>query len=128
MKLFELIQIIPTPTKAALKSGDLTKYDISDARIMGYLRNNSIFNFGKADRAKTSATIREILEAMWPFNGKFERALSMFSQIKDRVPQRGVSHGGLTAIVGIGRIGHSASAGRLAMGSSLNGVMVSSVT
>jgi len=84
MKLFELVQIIPTPTKAALNSDDLTKYDISDARIMGYLRNNSIFTFGKADRAKTSATIREILDAMWLFNDKFERALSIFSQIKSR--------------------------------------------
>ena len=82
MKLFELIQIIPTPTRAALKSGDVTGYTISDPRIMGYLRNNSIFTFGKADRAKTSATIREILDAMWLFNDKFDRALSLFSQIK----------------------------------------------
>jgi hypothetical protein len=82
MKLFELIQIIPSPTRAALKSGDVTGYKISDPRIMGYLRNNSIFTFGKADRAKTSATIREILDAMWLFNDKFDRALSLFSQIK----------------------------------------------
>ena len=84
MKLFELIQIIPSPTRAALKSGDLTNYKISDPRIMGYLRNNSIFTFGKADRAKTSATIREILDAMWLFNDKFDRALSLFGQIKSR--------------------------------------------
>jgi hypothetical protein len=82
MKLFELIQIIPSPTRAALKSGDVTGYKISDPRIMGYLRNNSIFTFGKADRAKTSATIREILDAMWLFNDKFDRALSLFRQIK----------------------------------------------
>ena len=82
MKLFELIQIIPSPTRAALKSGDVTGYKISDPRIMGYLRNNSIFTFGKADRAKTSATIREILDAMWLFNDKFDRALSLFGQIK----------------------------------------------
>src|SRR5215831_17259071 len=62
MKLFELIQIIPTPTRAALKSGDLANYRIADPRIMGYLRNNSIFTFGRADRAKTSATFREILD------------------------------------------------------------------
>ena len=84
MKLFELIQIIPSPTRTALKSGDLTSYKISDPRIMGYLRNNSIFTFGRADRAKTSATIREILDAMWLFNDKFDRALSLFSQIKSR--------------------------------------------
>jgi hypothetical protein len=42
---------------------------------MGYLRNNSILAFGRADRAKTSATFREILDAMWLFNRKFERAL-----------------------------------------------------
>jgi hypothetical protein len=84
MKLFELIQIIPTPTRAALKSGDVTGYKISDPRIMGYLRNNSIFTFGKADRAKTSATIREILDAMWLFNDKFDRALALYGQIKSR--------------------------------------------
>jgi hypothetical protein len=82
MKLFELIQIIPAPTKAALKSGNLVDYKISDATIMGYLRNNSIFTFGHADRAKTSATFREILDAMWLFNDKFERALSKFNEIK----------------------------------------------
>src|SRR6266498_4166171 len=82
MKLFELIQIIPSPTKSALKSGNLTEYTISDATILGYLRNNSIFTFGQADRAKTSATFREILDAMWLFNGKFERALSEFNEIK----------------------------------------------
>jgi hypothetical protein len=84
MKLFELIQIIPTPTRAALKSGNLTNYKISDPRIMGYLRNNSVFTFGQADRAKTSATFREILDAMWLFNDKFERALSKFNQIGAR--------------------------------------------
>ena len=82
MKFFELIQIVPTPTRAALASGDLTGYKISDARIMKYLRNNSIFTFGRADRAKKSATFREILDAMWLFNDKFERALSKFSDIK----------------------------------------------
>ena len=84
MKLFELIQIIPTPTRAALKSGDLTNYKISDPRIMGYLRNNSIFTFGQADRAKNSATFREILDAMWLFNNKFQRALSKFNEIRVR--------------------------------------------
>ena len=84
MKLFELIQIIPSPTRTALRSGNLTTYRISDARIMGYLRNNSIFTFGKADRAKTSATIREILDAMWLFNDKFERALSEFKQARSK--------------------------------------------
>ncbi len=82
MKLFELIQIIPSPTRAALKSGDFADYRIADPRIMGYLRNNSIFTFGKADRAKTSATFREILKAMWLFNVKFERARSKFNEIK----------------------------------------------
>lgn len=84
MKLFELIQIIPTPTRAALKSGTFTNHKISDARIMGYLRNNSIFAFGRADKAKTSATFREILDAMWLFNSKFERALSKFDEIRVR--------------------------------------------
>ncbi len=82
MKFLELIQIIPSPTKSALKSGNLAGYKISDPTIMGYLRNNSIFTFGQADRAKTSATLREILDAMWLFNDKFERALAIFNEIK----------------------------------------------
>jgi hypothetical protein len=82
MKFFELIQIIPTPTRSALKSGNLVNYRISDPKIMGYLRNNSIFAFGQADRARTSANFREILDAMWLFNVKFERALSKFDEIK----------------------------------------------
>jgi hypothetical protein len=84
MKLFELMQIIPTPTRAALKSGNLVNSRISDPTIMGYLRNNSIFAFGQADRARTSATFREILDAMWLFNAKFEQALSKFDAIKAR--------------------------------------------
>jgi hypothetical protein len=82
MKLFELIQIIPSPTRSALGSGNFAAYRISDPTIMGYLRNNSVFTFGQADRAKTSATFREILNAMWLFNDKFERALSKFKEIK----------------------------------------------
>jgi hypothetical protein len=84
MKLFELIQIIPTPTRSALVSGDLLGYRVSDPRIMGYLRNNSIFAYGHADRARTSATFREILDAMWLFNAKFEQALAKFDEIKAR--------------------------------------------
>jgi hypothetical protein len=84
MKLFELIQIIPSPTKSALNSGNLAGYRISDPTIMGYLRNNSIFTFGRADRAKTSATFREILDAMWLFNDKFERALSKLNEVAAR--------------------------------------------
>ena len=82
MKLFELIQIIPSPTRSALKSGNLAAFRVSDPTVMAYLRNNSIFTFGRADRAKTSATYGEILEAMWLFNDKFERALSKFNEIK----------------------------------------------
>jgi hypothetical protein len=82
MKLFELIQIIPSPTRAALRSGDVASYRISDPRIMAYLRNNSVFTFGKADRAKRSATYREILDAMWLFNEKFERALARYAAIR----------------------------------------------
>jgi hypothetical protein len=84
MKLFELMQIIPTPTRAALRSGNLVDDRISDPTIMGYLRNNSIFAFGRADRARTSATFREILDAMWLFNAKFEQAVSKFDAIKAR--------------------------------------------
>jgi membrane-bound lytic murein transglycosylase len=82
MKLFELVQIVPSPTKAAIRSGNLPSFRISDQTVMGYLRNNSMFTFGQADRAKRSATYREILDAMWLFNEKFERALAKFNEIK----------------------------------------------
>jgi hypothetical protein len=82
MKLFELIQIVPSPTRAAMRSGNLLSYRVSDSKVMGYLRNNSMFAYGKADRAKTSASYREILDAMWLFNDKFERALAKFNEIK----------------------------------------------
>jgi hypothetical protein len=82
MKLFQLIQIVPTTTRAALKSGNVEAYRISDARVMGFLRNNSIFTFGKANRARNSATYREILDAMWLFTPKFEKARASFNAIK----------------------------------------------
>jgi hypothetical protein len=82
MRFFELIQIIPSPAKSALNSGHLADYKISSPRIMGYLRNNSIFAFGKVDRAKISATMREILDAMWLFDDSFKRALAKFDEIK----------------------------------------------
>jgi hypothetical protein len=84
MKVFELIQIVPSPTRAALRSGNLLSYRISEPTIMGYLRNNSIFTFGRADRTRTSATFREILDAMWLFNDKFERASLKFDEIKSQ--------------------------------------------
>lgn len=82
MKLFELIQIVPSPTRSALKAANLTAHQVSDPTIMGYLRNNSMFTYGRADRAKTSANYREILDAMWLFNEKFEKALARFNEVK----------------------------------------------
>jgi hypothetical protein len=82
MKVFELIQIVPSPTQAALRSGNLLNYRVSEPRIMGYLRNNSMFAFGHADRARTSATFREILDAMWLFNAVFERAATKFAELR----------------------------------------------
>ena len=84
MKVFELIQIVPSPTRAALRSGNLLNYRISEPTIMGYLRNNSMFTFGHADRTRSSAAFREILDAMWLFNDKFERASLRFNEIKSQ--------------------------------------------
>src|SRR6266480_2231488 len=84
MKLFELIQIIPSPTRSALGSRNLVNYRISDPKVMAYLRNNSMFTFGQADRARTSATFREILDAMWLFHPKFEQALARLNEVKGR--------------------------------------------
>ena len=39
---------------------------------------------GKADRAKASATFREIMDAMWLFNEKFARAQAKFAEIRGR--------------------------------------------
>src|SRR5579871_4004259 len=79
--LFRQIPAIAKALPAAIQSGNVSGYRVSDPRIMGYLRNNSIFTFGKADRAKTSATYREILDAMWLFNDIFRRALTKFNEI-----------------------------------------------
>lgn len=84
MKVFQLIQIVPTPTRSALKSGDLLNYRVSSPTIMRYLRNNSIFAFGQADRARTSASYREIFGAMWLFNRKFEKAMAKHAELKRR--------------------------------------------
>ena len=84
MKLFELMQIVPSPTRAALRSGNLLGYRISDPTIMGYLRNNSVFAFGHADRQRTSANYREILDGMWLFNAKFEQARLKFDEIRTK--------------------------------------------
>lgn len=89
MKVFQLIQIIPSPTRSALASGNFAGYRVSDPRIMGYLRNNSMFAYGKADRARTSATFREILDAMWLFTEKFERARARYAEIKAQEKGRG---------------------------------------
>src|SRR6201999_4602442 len=43
MKLFELIQIVPSPTRSAMRSGNLLDYRVSDPTVMKYLRNNSMF-------------------------------------------------------------------------------------
>lgn len=84
MKVFELIQIIPAPTRAALRSGHFLQTRVSDPTIMKYLRNNSVFAFGQADRARTSATFREIMDAMFLFNIKFEQAQKEFEVVKGR--------------------------------------------
>jgi hypothetical protein len=84
MKFFELIQIIPTPARSALQSGNLLGYRIADPRIMKYLRNNGIFALGRAERARTSASLREILNAMWLFNIKFEQARTKFEEVRER--------------------------------------------
>src|SRR6201985_770756 len=84
MKFFELIQIIPSPTRSALRSGNLLGTRVSDPTVMKYLRNNSVFAFGQADRARTSATFREIMDAMWLFNEKFARAQAKFQEVRAR--------------------------------------------
>jgi hypothetical protein len=50
--------------------------------MMFYLRNNSMFAYRQTDRRRTSATFREILDAMWLFDEKFERAMTKFIEPK----------------------------------------------
>src|SRR5262245_40511029 len=40
MKFFELIQIVPSPTRSAFRSGNFAAYRVSDPTVMGFLRNN----------------------------------------------------------------------------------------
>jgi len=78
MKVFELIQIIPSPTKSALNSGSFSQLQNFRPHDLGFLRNNSIFTFGQVDRAKTSASFREILDAMWLFDSKLSERCPNF--------------------------------------------------
>ena len=101
MKVFELIQIIPTPTKSALRSGDLVGYTISTPRIMGYLRNNSMFAFGKADRARTSATFREFSTPCGYSTANSSRPSPSSTKSKPRRRARACTHlGRLTTVAG----------------------------
>ena len=53
---------------------------------MKYLRNNSVFVFWTSRQGKGNVpvTFRDILDAMWLFNDKFERAIAEFDKIKTR--------------------------------------------
>jgi integrase len=57
-----LLELLRVWYKAARPQGWLFPGRDRDPTIMGYLRNNSIFAFGQVDRARTSATVREILD------------------------------------------------------------------
>ena len=83
MKLFELIQIVPAPTRSAHRVwATRAAYRISDPRIMGYLRNSSIFcPWTEPTGPERPRAFRDILDAMWLFNAKLERALE-FDGIK----------------------------------------------
>ena len=87
MKLFELIQIIPSPTRSALGRATWSATEFPTRRSWATCATTASSPLDKADRARTSATFREILDAMWLFNEKFERALSKFDEIKK--PSRG---------------------------------------
>jgi hypothetical protein len=67
------------PAKAALNSSNLLNYRISEPRIMGYLRNNSMFAFGKAYRTKSSSNVQGISVGS--------------TQMFERSPRRVPSHG-----------------------------------
>ena len=52
MKLFELIQIIPTPTRAALASGNFAAYRISDPTDHGILAQQQHLHFRQGGPGK----------------------------------------------------------------------------
>ena len=82
MKFFELIQIIPTPDASGAQIGQLRRLPDFRREDHGLSAQQLHVHLRKNDRAKTSATFREILDAMWLFNDKFERALAKFAAIK----------------------------------------------
>ena len=83
MKLFELIQIIPTPTKSALRSGNLLGYRVSDPTHHGISAQQQRLHLRTGrPGAEHRRRCREILDAMWLFNQKFEAALSEYRKVK----------------------------------------------
>ena len=83
MKLFELIQIIPSPTRSALNSGNLAELQDFRPDDHGiFAQQQHLHLWTRPTGRRTSATFREILNAMWLFNDKFERALAKFNEIK----------------------------------------------
>jgi hypothetical protein len=47
-------------------------------------QQNGILALGRSERARTSASLHEILNAMWLFNIKFEQARTKFEEVKER--------------------------------------------
>ena len=83
MKLFELIQIIPSPTKSASNQATSPNMKFPSRGSWAICATTACSPSDKPTGARTSANFREILDAMWIFNVKFDQALAKFNEIKD---------------------------------------------
>jgi len=78
-----LLELLRVWYKAARPQGWLFPGRDRNPTIMGYLRNNSIFAFGRLIEPEHLQPSAKFL-MMWRFNDKFEQALSTIDEIKAR--------------------------------------------
>ena len=85
MKLFELIQIVPTPDRSALESGDLLSYRVSEPdhhEVPAQQQHLRVWH-RPTGRAPRRASARSSLRCGCS-TAKFERAMVKYSEIKGR--------------------------------------------
>ena len=81
MKFFQLIQIIPSPTRTALDSATSRATGFPTRRSWATCATTPCSPSARRTGRKIR-DLREILDAMWLFNSKFEKAQAKFATIK----------------------------------------------
>jgi hypothetical protein len=84
MKFFELIQIVPAPTRSALRSGNLLNYRVSDPTIMKYLRNNSAVRLWQGRPGQNIGHLPRNSRRMWLSTTSSNARFRRFNEIKTR--------------------------------------------